>query len=277
MKRCPTCNQTYTDPNLSFCVDDGTPLVPVASEEEATALSPRGKAQDGTGDDDRKVVAYRSPGSYLPPGTETNRRRVWPWVLGVFLAFVAGIVGLSIAAALFIPQLRRANQTAQENSNAGVANTNTPSNQNSRESNDKPANEETNANSPAVVAESSPPTDRDQVLAQLTDIENEWTVANLNADKKKLERILADDYVGPSSEGGVQGKAQYIGTIQRETGVKKWEFEDLKLELLGDRAALSGKITYVIEDREVVFDFKDKFVWRDGRWQATGSEVTRRE
>src|SRR6201988_5497351 len=26
MKRCPTCNRTYTDPALNFCLEDGTPL-----------------------------------------------------------------------------------------------------------------------------------------------------------------------------------------------------------------------------------------------------------
>lgn len=27
MKRCPTCQQTYSDDELGFCTDDGTPLV----------------------------------------------------------------------------------------------------------------------------------------------------------------------------------------------------------------------------------------------------------
>src|SRR5829696_5646389 len=26
MKRCPTCNRTYTDASLNFCLEDGTPL-----------------------------------------------------------------------------------------------------------------------------------------------------------------------------------------------------------------------------------------------------------
>jgi hypothetical protein len=28
-----------------------------------------------------------------------------------------------------------------------------------------------------------------------------------------------------------------------------------------------------VKDQELAFNFVDKFVWRDGRWQATGSEV----
>jgi uncharacterized protein DUF4440 len=108
----------------------------------------------------------------------------------------------------------------------------------------------------------------------LTQLENEWTVANLNADKKKLDRILADDYVGQSNqEGELQTKAEYIRTIERDTNVEKWDFSNLRLTLAGDRATLAGTVTFVVQGRNLTFDFIDKFVWRDGRWQATGSQL----
>jgi len=31
MKRCPQCNRTYSDDALSFCLDDGSPLVTAAA------------------------------------------------------------------------------------------------------------------------------------------------------------------------------------------------------------------------------------------------------
>ena len=102
------------------------------------------------------------------------------------------------------------------------------------------------------------------MLTQLTEIENEWTVANLNADKKKLDRILADDFVGQGTQGELQSKADYIREIERDTSVDKWEFDGLKLTLIGDRATLTGTITYFVSDRTMAFDFTDKFVWRDG-------------
>jgi len=273
MKRCSTCNRTYTDPNLSFCIEDGTPLTTISSEDETTVISPR------TREEDWKTVAYQPPGSYVPPGTHPGRpqRRAWPWIVGILGAFFLGIVAIAIAGAILVPRLMRSareqqRREAAQNQRHEPANANTaPENANVSE---PPVNANANANTSVDVP---PPADRAEVLAQLTDIENEWTAANLNADKKALERILADDYVGPSSEGGLQSKAEYIRTIERDTEVDKWEFGDLKVALAGDRATLSGNITYKIQDRELVFDFKDKFVWRDGRWQATGSEVTRRD
>ena len=128
-----------------------------------------------------------------------------------------------------------------------------------------------------IEVDTTPPTDHDQVLAQLTDLENEWTVANLNADKRKLNRILADDYVGSNPDGNPLSKAEYLRTVQRITQINRWEFKDLSLVLAGDRATLTGLVTLASADREVKYDFVDKFVWRDGRWQATSSEVKERQ
>lgn len=276
MKRCSTCNRTYTDPNLSFCIDDGTPLTTINSEDETTVVSSR------TTEEDWNTKAYQPPRSYVPPGTDPARprRRAWPWIVGILGAFVLGIVAIAIAAAILAPRLMRSAREQQQREaaqkqqrEAPNVNVNTAP-ENANVSEPPPANANANTNE---SVELPPPADRERVLAQLTDLENDWTAANLNADKQALERILADDYVGPSSEGGLQGKAEYIRTIERDTEVDKWEFGDLKVTLAGDRATLSGKITYQVQDRELVFDFKDKFVWRDGRWQATGSEVTRRE
>jgi uncharacterized protein DUF4440 len=269
MKRCSTCNRTYTDPSLSFCIDDGTPLAPVASADASTVVSPTA-TQTGS-DDDWNAVAYRPPASYVPPGTEIKRRRVWPWLLGIGGAFLLGIVAISVAALILAPKLLRPPAPVVT---VETRNDNQPENSNVA----KPADSNSNASNEANVdVETPPPTDQEQVLAQLRELENEWTVANLNADKNKLARILADDYVGPSNDGGLQSKAEYIQTIRRNTDIEKWEFDDLKLLLLGDRATLSGKITFVLRGDELEFDFKDKFVWRDARWQATGSEVTPRQ
>ena len=40
MKRCPTCNRTYTDPSLNFCLEDGTPLTTDAPDPNATIRYP---------------------------------------------------------------------------------------------------------------------------------------------------------------------------------------------------------------------------------------------
>lgn len=255
MKRCPTCNRTYTDPNLSYCVDDGTPLA--TEDDESTVVSP----SSAEGKDDWNAAPYRPPTPSVPPPPR-KRRRAWPWVLGIVVAFVLGVAGLMIAAAIFVPRMVRQRQVAPP----VTANANTDQ------------TEQTGQTETSENVDTPPPTDEEQVLAQLKDLENEWTVANLNADKKKLGQILADDYVDSAGpRRSLRGKAEYINTIERDTETEKWEFEDLKLQLAGDRATLTGAIKAIVRGQEEELEFVDKFVWRNGRWQATGSELKRKE
>src|SRR5215207_5117127 len=107
MKRCSTCNRTYTDPNLRFCIDDGTPLTVVETDDDTTVVRPRDNE-----DDDWNAAGYRPPGPYVPPAAEpTNKpRRVWPWIVGIVGAFILGILALSVAAAFLVPRMMRARQ-----------------------------------------------------------------------------------------------------------------------------------------------------------------------
>ena len=278
MKRCPTCNKTFTEEHLSFCVEDGTPLIAIdATDDEATVVrsSPAASETGASGaSSERDSKPYQPPGSYIPPGSYGEaKRRTWPWILGV-LVIVFVFAGLGIAVVVRIAKVASAYRDLEKlasNSNVN-ANSGTNSNLNS---NSNSAN--WNANKSITEDTTPPPTDEAEVLSDLTDLEHEWTVANINADKKKLDRILADDYVG-TSEGKSQGKAEYIKTIKRDTAIQKWSFEDLKVNLKSDRATLTGTIRLDVKDEQgqvqsPVFRFADKFVWRDGRWQATGSEV----
>jgi ketosteroid isomerase-like protein len=285
VKRCPTCKKIFTEDHLSFCVDDGTPLVTVdPPDDEATVvrsaaedISPETSGVSGSASE-RKSKPYQPPGSYIPPGSYGERKRqTWPWILGIFALLFIVLGGLGIAAVILLPRMMRAsnnntilnaNVERRNNSNGNVNRADANSNSNSADAN---ANDSTEENT------TPPPADEAEVLSALTDLEHEWTVANLNADKKKLDRILADDYVGVTG-GRTEGKAEYLKTIKPDTITQKWNLEDLKVSLSSDRATLTGTLRVEIMNKQgqiqpAAFRFTDKFVWRDGRWQATSSEV----
>ena len=285
VKRCPTCNQTFTDENLRFCTDDGTPLLTVESaEDEATLVRPRGDSEAASSpppipSEPQGAPAYQPPGSYVPRDYPVqNKQRTWPWIVGILAIVFIVFAGLGIAAAILIPNMMRASNTNSRNLEGNNGQSGENQQNNNPGSNPSAGNENSNNNSTAEDA-TPPPTDEDKVLQDLTDLEHEWTVANINADKKKLDRILADDYVGASADGTPQGKAEYLRTATRDEAIQKWNFEDLKLSLKGDRATLTGTIRLEVRDergqnQDLAFRFTDKFVWRDSRWQATGSDVT---
>lgn len=278
MKSCPTCNKTFIDPNLSFCVDDGTPLVSVtAPADETTIVSP---SSGGIESSPPPTEVYKprdwQASDYQPPGFQTSaatpgRKKAWPWVVGL-VTLVIVVIGLGIAGAIIVPKmLRSASNKNNSNPNvgrSGEADSNLNSNASASQSENRSTTEDA----------TPPPTDKDVVLKALTDIEHEWTVANINADKQKLNRILADDYVGMSNEDGkIQGKAEYLRTLKPDSNVQNWKFEALNVNVMRDRATLEGVLRLQFPDQEAAFRFTDKFVWRDGRWQAVGSEVSRIE
>jgi hypothetical protein len=141
MKRCPQCNRTYTDDALSFCLDDGSPLVsasaPSSFDPSATVQYPQ--ARDTT---PQPTIAYR-PGQAQPtpapppawtpmPPAQTQKRSVWPWVLGigaVLLFMGIGVVGLFF----FIASVNNenGNKRAANNSNGRSASRNSNANSNS--------------------------------------------------------------------------------------------------------------------------------------------------
>lgn len=260
MKRCPTCKREFED-SITYCLDDGSPLVSQSrpdSDETLVTPSIRGRdiptTQYGQLGGKATVSGSIADLPALPSyAAAPAKRKIWPWVVaGLAILFLFGIV---IAAVIAIPKIVNRPKpnpaVATESPSSSVPDTRTPSEPSS-----------------AIGA----PTDEKVVLSQLTELEKQWTVANLEADKDTLDQILAHDYRGGNPS---HTKQQYLDEIRADSTVKSWEFQDLQLSLEGDRATLDGYLRQVTTRGTEVYSFTDKFVWRDGRWQATASRTTR--
>jgi hypothetical protein len=256
MKGCPTCNRSFDDDTLSFCLEDGSPLVresPPRADSQETLVSPSPTVPTL----ERGLPAR--PYDQLPGRDRFNvpvaqsRRRTWPWIVAILAILFLVIAAVVIMAVVIPPMLRATN-------------------------NDKgPPPTPTRAEStPAPGASSSPvesdvPDDEDEVKSQLTKLEEEWTDANVKGDKEALERILAEEYVGgPSSHT----KREYIDKLTPDPSIKSWELEDLTVDQNGDRATVEGTLRNETDKGTEVYEFTDKFVWRDHRWQAVASKTT---
>ena len=272
MKRCPTCNRSFDDDTLSFCLEDGTPLVRDStsradSQETLVSPSPSAPPQENSalpllpGYDHLSGKATISASQFQAPGPQSyvpapKQSRKWPWVVGI-LAIVFMVIGGIVIAAVVIPPMLR---------NAGNDNKPQPT----------PTSSEwtatpTPAASPTEEADDVPD-DEDQVLAQLTKLEEDWTRANAKGDKEALERILADEYVGGAT---THTKREYIDSLTPDPSIKSWELKDLTVEQDDDQATVKGTLTEETTKGTDVSEFTDKFVWRDHRWQAVSSHSTR--
>jgi len=157
MKRCPQCNRTYTDDALSFCLDDGSPLLSASgpmSDPGATVQYPQPR------DTSPQATIAFNPGQAAPPPpspptpppswnpmppSAPQKRSAWPWILGIgaVLVFMGiGVVILIFAVAKIANNNNNngnsnnsnkvANRNANKNTNANADETN--SNANSRSS-----------------------------------------------------------------------------------------------------------------------------------------------
>jgi hypothetical protein len=156
MKRCPTCNRTYTDLSLNFCLEDGTPLTtdgPGAPDPNATLRypSPRDTAEPPPTEiyhPPPPVVTSRPaapppppPPQWSPTPVPAPRKKsnaVW-WIFGGLAAVVvigAGLVVMLIALASLgsdpnsnnLNANREVNRNSNANANANIANVNTNAN-----------------------------------------------------------------------------------------------------------------------------------------------------
>lgn len=270
MKRCPTCKRAFDDETLSFCLEDGTPLVaevggPADSQE--TLVSPRPQGTEGAsvlaptqsysqlpGKSTVSASPYRS--SPAPYGSTVGGSKTWPWVVGI-LAILSVVVVAIVIVVFTVPGIL----SASENGNRPQP---APS---------RPVPTATATPSPSPAPTSDVPTDSAEVLAQLTKLEKDWTEANIKGDKESLEEILAEEYVG--NEENSRTKRQYIDSLKPDTSVETWEVNDVTVNQTGDRAVVNGSLKEETSDGTYVYDFVDTFVWRDHRWQAVTSHATR--
>ena len=129
MKRCPTCQRTYTDVSLNFCLEDGTPLLSDAAPGPPPAEIHHQPTPLLNQVDQMAQPRQWSPTPMLP---QKKSNAIW-WILAGIL--VVGIV--VVGAAVMILAL------ASLNSNS---NTNADGNENLPNANSRTTNRNSNSN-----------------------------------------------------------------------------------------------------------------------------------
>jgi hypothetical protein len=143
MKRCPSCNRTYTDISLNFCLEDGTPLISAVApgyDPHATVRDPTPRPTNEPPPTEiyrqqkpllnqvpemvqpRQPPPQWSPTPQFVPQKKSNT--VW-WVIGGIA--VAGILGIGVVIMLLALAQIGANENNNENR---VVNTNRTANSN---------------------------------------------------------------------------------------------------------------------------------------------------
>lgn len=113
----------------------------------------------------------------------------------------------------------------------------------------------------------------------ILDLERQVSAASAANDVAKLEKFVADDYIGIEAIGKIETKAEWLGGIK--SGALVVEAEEpshMRVRLYGNVAVVTGHLS--IHDQrngktghhEVAFT--DLWVKRDGRWQYVNYQGT---
>lgn len=157
MKRCPTCNRTYTDDTQSFCLTDGAPLVRDTGgrfDSQATLVSPGNMTAPQQSHSTSPLYGNQpQPSGWTQPTAQqfaqqsAKKRSALPWVLGGVAVLLLGIIGLGAIAALVMfssGSSRRAVDPPTRNNSNRKSNSNSKANDNgysdSNNSNDASTN-----------------------------------------------------------------------------------------------------------------------------------------
>ena len=225
MKSCSTCNKTYTDETSVFVLTTARRWCR-SSEDRTIPVSPRFNDDAKTGDrTDWNAAAYQPP-VVCSTGRNQSAQSVAVGSWNCRCLHSCASLVLRLRSRFLFPGWFATTGDISSSDRpvaiAGERNTNQQRLTQSRNSNSSTRSE--------TKQKRAAPTHqriRTLVLAQLKNLEHEWTVANINADKKQLDKILADDYVGTQEMGGFRAKLSTSRTFNvnfdPEVGISRFE------------------------------------------------------
>ena len=109
-------------------------------------------------------------------------------------------------------------------------------------------------------------------------LEKDWLEAEKAGDRDKLNRILADDWVGIGPEGKTETKQEFLASLK--SGQMKMDSLDMgsmQVKMVGGAAVVQGsdteKSTSNGKDSSGKYVWMDVFAKRDGKWMAVRSQT----
>ena len=292
MKRCPQCQNRYSDDTLRFCLQDGTPLVSdtatgepptVMLSEEPTVVRP--SPPERINFEIPSTVSYQTAGATrdnftdaaVPPAKKSNTTMIV--LLTALLTLIVAAVG-GVGAWIFFKNKRETVQITNKNSadNQNVK-ANKAENVNKADETPTPTATPASVNQNATAATPTPLSKKeaDRISEDVSDLIDEWRSASEDGDLDGHLSFYAPtvDYYNRknASAAFVRGDKQKayaayenidigIGNIRvtpNQTGDEATAVFDKKWEFSGEEKYSSGKVQSELKLKKI-----------GGAWKITG-------
>jgi ketosteroid isomerase-like protein len=122
--------------------------------------------------------------------------------------------------------------------------------------------------------------DNGSVEKIISQMEDDWGAALVNADTATIDRIEAPDWTLTDENGNLLTKAQTDAELKAgDYKATSFKNDEVKVRVYGDTAIVSGleteKSTYKGKESSGQYRFTDVFIKRDGVWKAVASHESK--
>ena len=109
-------------------------------------------------------------------------------------------------------------------------------------------------------------------LETLTALNRDFVASVQKGDVKRLEEILADDFMCSTPEGSLLDKAEYLKLVAQPVTISGLVTEDVRIRLLGDFAIIHARFNSRFADgKQRRGRYTDNWARRDGTWVAVSA------
>jgi ketosteroid isomerase-like protein len=109
-------------------------------------------------------------------------------------------------------------------------------------------------------------------LDTLTALNRDFVASVQKRDVKRLEEILADDFMVSTPDGSLLDKAEFLKLTAQPVTTSGLMAEDVRIRLLGDFAILHARFNSRWADNKQRWGrYTDNYARRDGTWVAVSA------
>ena len=109
-------------------------------------------------------------------------------------------------------------------------------------------------------------------LDTLTALNRDFTASVQKGDVKRLEEILADDFMVSTPDGSLLDKAEFLKLTAQPVTISGLVAEDVRIRLLGDFAIIHARFNSRRADStQRRGRYTDNYARRDGSWVAVSA------
>jgi len=122
-------------------------------------------------------------------------------------------------------------------------------------------------------------TQTERVVAAIRKLDEQRIQAQIHADRKELDRIYADDFIGVGPSGTVRTKPQVISDFTSgELNFQSITTDDVQIRIYGNTALETGRSTMIGKDKGKAVPRDNRFtrVWvkQQGRWRLVANHYS---